>query len=371
MIVYVDDLVIFAARAWASAVLETIQKVWKLFQPEWIPEAGPVKFCGLEICRFGSGYRVNQQSYVAELLWYDIKEHATVPITRWSEPETEEQASPEEVKSAQAITGALSWLSTRSRPDIAYAVARMSQYATRAPRFVISIGNQVLRYLHGTADLALEYHDKDWASHGQLPKLRDDSLLELYSDASHGPSGGRSMQASIVLWRGCLILWEATRQPFITLSSAESELVSMINTISQGEEMQVVVEELRESSTHLLLLGDNAASVRPFEIADASWRNRHLKLRAASGREKVEAGILNVAHLPGDFQVADLATKPLPQQRLLQLLDQASVRMRREGTPILSRVRALRRVIWKTLDRITVSPATLLVVAMLSSPVPG
>ena len=145
----------------------------------------------------------------------------------------------------------------------------------------------------------------------------------------------------------------------------------MVNTISQGEAMQVVVEELLETSTHLLLLGDNAASVRSFEIADASWRNRHLRLRAASGREKIEAGLLTVAHLPGDFQVADIATKPLPRQRLLQLLDLASVRLRSEDAPVLSRVRALRRLSWEAINRIVVSPATLLVIAVLSSPVPA
>ena len=99
MIVYVDDLVIFAVCALASAVLATIQKVWELSQPEWISEAGPVKFCGLEICRFGSGYRVNQQSYIEELLLkHGVKDDAAVPLARWSEPEADEQPSPEEVR---------------------------------------------------------------------------------------------------------------------------------------------------------------------------------------------------------------------------------------------------------------------------------
>ena len=368
MVIYVDDLIVFAIRALASSILESIKKVWELSTPEWIGDTGLVKFCGMEICRFGSGYRINQQSYIAELLAkYSVRDQAAVPLTRWSEPETLEQPSPEEVKSAQAVTGALLWLSTRSRPDIAYAVARMSQFATKAPQLVLEIGNQVLRYLSGTATLALEYPGTiqyPWASHGQLPRLRNDNLLELYSDASHGPNGGRSMQASVVLWRGGLILWEATRQPFVTLSSAESELVSMVHTIGQGEAMQAVVEELLETSVHLVLLGDNAASVRSFEIADSSWRNRHLRLRAASGREKVNAGVLTVAYLPGEYQVADIATKPLSRQRILQLLELCNVKMPTDA-PLAVGVRALRRIAWDCLDKITISPATLMVICML------
>ena len=150
MVIYVDDLIIFAIRALCSAVLDAIKKVWQLSTPEWIEGAVPVKFCGLEILRFSSGYRVNQQSYIAELLSkHAVKDEAAVPLVRWTEPEALEEPSPEEVKSAQALTGALLWLSTRSRPDIAYSVARMAQFSTRSPQLVLSIGNQVLRYLKG------------------------------------------------------------------------------------------------------------------------------------------------------------------------------------------------------------------------------
>ena len=372
MVIYVDDLIIFAIRALCSAVLDAIKKVWQLSTPEWIEGALPVKFCGSEILRFSSGDRVNQQSYIAELLSkHAVNDEAAVPLVRWTEPEALEEPSPEEVKSAQALTSALLWLSTRSRPDIAYSVARMAQFSTRSPQLVLSIGNQVLRYLKGTATLALEYHEKvqhEWAVHGQLPRLRDDHLLELYSDASHGPGGARSMQASMVLWRGSLVLWEATKQPFVTLSSAESELVSMVNTIHLGEALQFVVEELLETSVHLALLGDNSASVRSFEIADASWRNRHLRLRAASGREKVDAGLLTVAHLPGEYQVADLGTKPLGRSRILQLLELANVRLSSSevGKPVVQR--ALRRLAWVRGLEFGVSPATLLVLVLLALP---
>ena len=54
------------------------------------------------------------------------------------------------VKEAQGITGALLWMSTRSRPDIAYAVSRMGQQATKVPDLSIAIGKQVLQYLNST-----------------------------------------------------------------------------------------------------------------------------------------------------------------------------------------------------------------------------
>ena len=45
MVIYVDDLSIFAIRALCSAVLDANKQIWQLSTPEWIEGAVPVKFC--------------------------------------------------------------------------------------------------------------------------------------------------------------------------------------------------------------------------------------------------------------------------------------------------------------------------------------
>ena len=239
MVIYVDDFIVFGVLALCRAVIEVIQHTWKLSDPERLEVGKTVKFCGLEVVRTASGFRVTQESYLTELLAkYSVDDVAPVPMVKWQEPEEQEEFGLADVRAAQALTGALLWMSTRSRPDLSYTIARMAQYSTKSPKFVVAMGHQVLRYLKGTASMGLEYTNsvKDmWAPHGQLARPRTNTALELYSDASHGPAGARSMQSSFVLWRGSLLLWESTKQPFITLSSAESELVSMTNTIQLGE----------------------------------------------------------------------------------------------------------------------------------------
>ena len=46
--------------------------------------------------------------------------------------ENDEDGSPEEIKEAQAITGALLWLASKRRPDIAVAVVAMSDQERNA-----------------------------------------------------------------------------------------------------------------------------------------------------------------------------------------------------------------------------------------------
>ena len=54
---------------------------------------------------------------------------------------------------------------------------------------------------------------------------RHDRLLEAFADILFGPGGDRSHQGIVLCAAGSPIQWEATRQAFHTMSTAESELV--------------------------------------------------------------------------------------------------------------------------------------------------
>ena len=329
VIVYVDDMALFGEKAHVGALVKEIQALWKTSPPSWPDDSGPMMFCGMEIWRIPQGWKVTQRRYLQELLHrFQVKGTATSPMSRWVEPEPE-NASVETVREAQALTGALLWSVTRTRPDLAFTVSKMSQYATKSPSQVLEWGLQALRYASTVMDLGLEFklNPGPWfGQEGQLALPRDGSAIEMYSDASHAVNGGRSSQCIIASWRGCLLVWEASRQPFVTLSSAEAELIAMVGALQVAESVAPVLEELLQKDLKTSLLGDNMAALTSFNQSSGSWRNRHLRMRARAGRERVEAGLLVVSHVPGALQVADVGTKPLPVGKLLDLLSIIGVR---------------------------------------------
>ena len=67
--------------------------------------------------------------------------------------EEEIENTEEDLQKAQAIAGALNWLCTRARPDLSFAVSRISSMATLAPLGAAALANRVLRYLVATGDL--------------------------------------------------------------------------------------------------------------------------------------------------------------------------------------------------------------------------
>ncbi|CAE7355520.1 RE2 [Symbiodinium sp. CCMP2456] len=249
LIVYVDDLAFLGPKGLCQAFIEAVQAKWKTSEPDWLG-ADPVTFCGIELTLGGQGYRLTQRAYVQELLnRYHIVNESSVPLNKWVEPDGQDVVTAEQVKEAQAITGALLWLSTRTRPDLAYVVSRCGQQATKCPELSISMGKQALAYLKSTIDMGIDVPfsvGNFFSEHGLLALPRTEKVIELYTDASHSPGGERSMQAIFIVWRGVPVAWEVTRQPFTTLSSAESELVCMTHGIQLAEAVQPLVDELVE-----------------------------------------------------------------------------------------------------------------------------
>ncbi|CAE7259665.1 GIP [Symbiodinium sp. CCMP2592] len=154
---------------------------------------------------------MTQRAYVKELLnRYEIDTEASVPINKWTEPEGAEAATIDQIREAQAVTGALLWLATRTRPDIAYVVARCGQQATKSPLLSIALGRQALAYLKTTIDMGIDVPFQlgdTFSNHELLSLPRNDRVLELYTDASNSPGGECSMQSILLCgvvcpWRG-------------------------------------------------------------------------------------------------------------------------------------------------------------------------
>ncbi|CAE7203000.1 true, partial [Symbiodinium sp. CCMP2456] len=264
LVVYVDDLACFGPEGLLQAFLSAVQAKWKTSPPEWLGER-PVTFCGIEIARNPTGYRLTQCAYTKELInRYNIEESCAVPIHKWVEPEPAIEPSVDDIRAAQGVTGALLWLSTRTRPDLSYVVSRCGQQATKAPQVSIALGRQALSYLRGTLDVGIDVPfavGSPFSDHGLLSLPRTDKVLELYTDASHSPGGDRSMQSSFVVWRGVPVAWEVV------------------------EAVQPLIDELIEDDSVIALLADNEAAI---------------------SRERVEAGLLKA--------------------RLMQLLELVNVR---------------------------------------------
>ena len=315
MLVYVDDIFLVGERGVLEGMVETIQKEWDTSKPEWVKKE-PVRFLGMEISRQKGGWLATQKNYTKDLLRRNLGEDETkwpkrkIPFTKEPPKDLPERPSPDTVRTAQKIVGELLWLVTRTRPDLMYAVSRLSSATLAQPVWVGEAANQVWGYLATTLEEGISYkkieREEGW---------EDGGGIEAFSDASFAPGGEESHGAVVVALRGGLLLWKSGKQQTVSLSTAEAELNELIEGLMVGESVAALVQEI-EPWVPKHMVTDSQAAVGICLSEGGSWRTGHLRLRAAHAKQRFTRGDWLLKHRGGEDMLADIGTKPLQTSRL-------------------------------------------------------
>ena len=344
VITYVDDLLYVADSGLVKAVHAWVLEEWPCNELEWASVGNGTRYLGMEVFQRPSGaYEIHQKGYILDLLRSHGMEDSPgtlLPCPReWisddisSEPEVFTEA---ELRFGQRMVGEQLWLTMRCRPDLQFVVSHMSQWVTKHPRRVARIAKRVLSYLASTLELKLVLGgDVDSAAasssnHSTAATSALEVALVGYSDASFAPYGGRSYGAPLITLYGSPIAWKSGRQGMVTLSTMESELLEATSAATLLECVGCLIDEIYGQRVPRHLRVDNSSATAMLCGGPGSWRTRHLRVRSAFVREQVQEGLLDVSHVEGRKQLADLATKMHPRARLLDLLVQWGF----EGLPV-------------------------------------
>ena len=312
--VYVDDLMVTGKREDARDVMDQLAKTFQMTIPEEVSEAQEVTFCGYQIQKTKTGFALHQQKYVQEVLQkHGVQCSESVPCLKISDGPEEQDPAREDIKQAQIATGELGWLTSRTRPDIAFSVSIMARMIHKRPKWVVETGMQVLKYLHGSMGWGLNY-----------TRIDDPTVLNVLVDASYAPphEGYRSVQGAIYMHGSNVLMWSSSRQGFITQSTAEAELLAY-NESAQGAESVAHLLECFEQKVARRLIGDSKSGLVQLTGEVGSWRTRHLRLRSAKLRELIQHGIdgWHAVHRDGKDLAADGMTKPLDGQAFVRFRD--------------------------------------------------
>ena len=325
VIVYVDDIMALSTDGVRESFFNRLGQEWNCAEVETVNQTDWLRFCGFELKRHEDqvSLMVGQRSYTAELLKrHDDVTPRSFPMPKLDGVETvEETPTQSEIKRAQAVTGELLWLSVRSRPDISYAISIMSRHVLKKPKWVQDLGRHVLGFLKNTPETCLVYSpcSQDHGPYGTLQVPRHNRLLEAFADISFNPQGERSHQGIILCVGGTPIQWEATRQAFHTMSTAESELVGYCEAttmLKSAEALMMVIHGVSSDDMdgfEKIIYGDNSSALSILMNPDGGWRTRHLRLRSSCLRELLKTDPQNwkVRHQKGTDLPADMLTKPI------------------------------------------------------------
>ena len=317
LMTYVDDMLVVGQDQVVSKTMEAIQLKWKTSTPDRVSST-PVKFLGVEISKHYNQEKkreewlLTQESYTKDLLQREAQKLKVkkIPITRdqTSTPEGEKTVTAPKIKQAQKEVGELLWLVTRTRPDVMFAIARMSMMVLKWPDRVHEIYEQVLGYLLATSEQGILF--------SMSPE--DPVTVEAYSDASFAPEGGASHGCFLVALQGSILFWRSGRQHLMSLSTAEAEMIEVVEAMIAGESIHVMVAEIFHDPMKRMWT-ESQSAIGILSSEGGSWRTRHLRLRSNAARESIIRGEWTLAHLRGEAMMADLGKKPLASNRLEKL----------------------------------------------------
>ena len=167
LLTYVDDLLLLCDQEANELVITGLQNVFDLKAPEPVLSGHPRRFLGVRIGweKEKGEITLDQEEYVNDVLaTWGMENARGVPSPAdqesWREPEKEELTEEERreaVEKAQQVLGSLLWASTRTRPDISFAVGKAASMVSKRPVEAVQRGQRIMRYLAGTRSVGLKY----------------------------------------------------------------------------------------------------------------------------------------------------------------------------------------------------------------------
>ena len=226
----------------------------------------------------------------------------------------EDQLLPTNVPYRQAI-GSLIYLVSCTRPDIAFAVSRLSQYLENAQNNHWDAVKRVLRYLSGTQTFVIQY--------GGV-KDRSKKIIG-YSDSDYAGDTVQRISTSgyIFVLAGGAISWKSKKQAVVATSSCEAEYIACCAATKESIWLSRLLAEITQlpNPEAINIMMDNNGAIDLAQNSTIGERSKHIDVQYHFVRESVASKKVSLSRCDTEDQVADPLTKPLERVKHQKLIN--------------------------------------------------
>ncbi|GKC23988.1 retrovirus-related pol polyprotein from transposon TNT 1-94 [Tanacetum coccineum] len=312
--IYVDDII------FGSTNLKFSKRFEKLMHSRFeMSLMGEMKFfLGLQIHQSPRGIFINQAKYALEILkkhGMDKCDSIGTPMATKPKLDADLSGTPVDQTRYHSMIGSLMYL-TSSRPDIVQAVCYCARYQARPTEKHLKEVKRIFRYLKGTINMGLWY-----------PK---DSGFELtaFSDADHAGclDTRKSTSGGIQFLGEKLVSWMSKKQDCTAMSTAEAEYVALSVSFAQVMWMRTQLKDYGFNYNKIPLYCDSQSAIAISCNPVQHSRTKHINVRYHFIKEQVERGIIELYFVRTEYQLADMFTKALSQDRFEYLVRRLGVK---------------------------------------------
>lgn len=270
--VYVDDFLIACRKA---TTIDNLSR--KLVEEFEVKDLGCASYClEVEFQQQEGNVAMHQKGYIQEILhrfnMVDCKPTVnpidiSTKLTKRDDITAEERKLP-----YREIIGALTYLSTTTRPDIAFAVSALGQFNNNYGLEHWKAAKRILRYLKGTINVGLVYSNKSTPIQG-------------FVDAD---------------WGGCVDDRRSQTGYIFMLSECAKEAIYL---------QRLTRESGFDHLGNLTILCDNRSCIALAGNPTYHARTKHIDIRHHFVRDVLKENLFKVDHISTEEQVADFLQK--------------------------------------------------------------
>ena len=235
-------------------------------------------------------------------------------LTHWKKCLSRERASQrrnqlgkQELEEFRALVGQLNWLSTQTRPDVAFDVCELSTVVSNATVEDVIRANKVVKKVK-QRNVTLQFKALDGS---------DGYSLECYSDASFGNLPGGGSQGGFVIFLvdsngiKCPLTWQSKKVRRVVKSTLAAETLSLLDAAEAGIYMANLIGEILNLNCLPLVkcYVDNKSLVDSL-YSTKQVDDKHLRINLAVLGDMLERGELSsVTWVQSARQLANVFTK--------------------------------------------------------------
>ncbi|GJY25712.1 zinc finger, CCHC-type containing protein [Tanacetum coccineum] len=298
---YVDDMLIFGTDQ--DQVNKTKEFLSSNFDMKDLGEAEVI--LGIRIKRGNNGISISQSHYIEKILTkfnFGNCSPVCTPVDPTVKFRPNKGTPVSQLEYSRAI-GCLMYAMISTRPDIAFAVGKLSRYTSNPSALHWQALGRVFQYLKGTKDYGLTYSGYP-------------SVIEGYSDASwiNNMEDHSSTSGWVFLLGGGAISWASKKQTCITSSTMEFEFVALAAAGNEAEWLRNLIYKIplwpKPIST-ISIRCDSASTLAKAYSQVYNDKSRHLGVRHSMIRELIMNGVISVEFVKTQLNLADHLPKGL------------------------------------------------------------
>jgi hypothetical protein len=213
---------------------------------------------------------------------------------------------PFDVKTMQQAIGMLNYLALHTRPDIAFTVNILAQFAASPTHAHWSMVKHLLRYLCGSKNVGIGF-----------TKGPSDSLCG-WADADYGSSlvTKNSMSGYVITFLGNPVSWTTKKQPVVAQSTTEAEFISINKCAKQLRWMSNLITSLGINISIPTIFNDNSGAVVISKEPQLNPNTKHIEIRFQYIRQLMINKVMLIIQVSTTEMIADILTKPLGKIKL-------------------------------------------------------